>query len=247
MDETEAIIERTTQVNQGFQHLELAIDQSLRKKIKPGHSLLVRAEDQEWHPYLREQWWPVSVNRNKLVVERPIGKRYDAGALVNIIGPVGQPYRFRRTLRNVMLLAYDTSPTPLLMTIPWLLGNSIGVTLVLVGSAREYATQHLNPEVEIIHGEEDVTWAEQVMTIGWADQVFAAVGEDDSLGQFKEVLERFRELRADVPRNYLFGVFQPVICCGTGACLSCMLQMRKGTQLICTDGPAFDLTQVVVP
>jgi hypothetical protein len=47
-----------------------------------------------------------------------------------------------------------------------------------------------------------------------------------------------------VPKNYLFGVFQPVMPCGTGACQSCMLRANQGTSLICVDGPAYDLTQV---
>ena len=246
MDETEAIIERVRRVTTDFQQLELAIDPLLRK-IKPGQSLLVRAQATGWHPYLREQWWPVSIRGDKLLVERPIGQQYESGQVVNVIGPVGQPYRFRRTLRNVLLLAYDTPPIPLLMTIPWLLGNNIGVTLVLLGQARSYTTQHINPEVEIVQGDENIVWENQVMTVGWADQVFAVVAPDDELGRFKRLLDRFHELRAEVPQNYLFAVFQPILCCGTGACYSCLLPMRKGTQLICTEGPAFDLTQVVLP
>ena len=99
MNETEAIIERITQVNQDFQHLEIAVDSSLAK-LKPGQSLLVRRDEKVWHPYLREHWWPVNVKGERLIVERPIEYRYDAGQVVNLIGPVGQPYRFRRTLRN---------------------------------------------------------------------------------------------------------------------------------------------------
>ena len=35
-----------------------------------------------------------------------------------------------------------------------MLGNNIGVTLVLLGDARDYATKHINPEVEVVHGED---------------------------------------------------------------------------------------------
>lgn len=256
MDETEAIIERVTQVNPTTQHLDLAIDDAL-KHIKPGQSLLVRPDGAGWQPYLREHWWPVNVRPGKIIVDRPLANRYDTGQVVNVIGPVGQPFRFRRTLRNVLLIAYDTSPTPLLMTIPWLLGNQISVTLVLLGAGRAYETRHINPEIEIIVGDApkddaedpipEVIWPNQVMTIGWADQVFVVTAPDNELERFKRVLSRFQGLRAEVPRNYIFAVFQPPMVCGAGACSACMLQMRKGTQLICTDGPAFDLTQVVLP
>jgi hypothetical protein len=244
MKETEAIIERVRQVNKGFQRLELAVEPTLIR-IKPGQTLLARLAD-SWDPYLREHWWPVSLKDERLVIERPIAENYTPGQIINVIGLVGQPYRFRRSARNVLLLAFNTPPIPLLMTIPWLLGNKISVTLVLVGSAREYTTEHLPPEVEIVHGEDNLNWSDQVMTVGWADQVFVTVAQEDEPGHFKRVIERFEERRAAIPQHYLFGVFRPPLPCGTGACQSCMLRLRKDTPLVCTDGPAFDLTQVVL-
>jgi hypothetical protein len=243
MNETKAIIERVKKVNRKVQHLELAVDKSLTS-IKPGQSLLARLDEDSWHPYLREQWWPVSLSTKKLFIERPVELQYQPGQVVNILGLVGKPYRFRRTLRNVLLIAYETSPTALLMIIPWLLGNQVSVTLVLAGSATEYSTGHINAEVEIVHGDEEMDWPDQVMTIGWADQVFVVVKQDDEMGRFRKVMERFQQRRADIPSNYLFGVFQPTMTCGAGACSACMLQMKEGAHLICTDGPAFDLTQV---
>lgn len=243
MNETKAIIERVKKVNRKVQHLELAVDKSLIS-IKPGQSLLARLDENSWHPYLREHWWPVSLSKKKLFIERPVELQYQPGQVVNILGLVGKPYRFRRTLRNVLLIAYETPPTALLMVIPWLLGNQVSVTLVLAGSATEYSTEHINPEVEIVHGDAEMDWPNQVMTIGWADQVFVAVNQDDEMGRFRKVIERFRKRRADIPANYLFGVFQPIMACGAGACSACTLQMKEGAQLICTDGPAFDLTKV---
>lgn len=242
MIESAAIIERTRQVNAGFQRIELAVDEALLQ-IKPGQTLLARLNDR-WDPYLREHWWPVGLRGEKLIVERPISETYQPGQTVNLIGLVGQPYRFRRTLRNVLLIAYDTPPIPLLMTIPWLLGNQISVTLVLLASARDYDTQHLPPEVEIVQGEDDLSWANQVMTVGWADQVFVTVSPDDELGRFREIVEQFQARRADIQQNYLFGVFRPKLPCGTGACHACMLPLRKASPLVCVDGPAFDLMQV---
>lgn len=245
MKETEAIIERVRRVNPDFQHLELAVDAALLGRIKPGQSLLVRTRN-GWDPYLREHWWPVGINGANLIIERPAAEHYEPGQVVSTFGYVGQPYRFRRTLRNVLLLAYDTPPTPLIMTIPWLLGNKISVTLVLLGEAVKYGTQHLPHEVEIIHGDEEANWPNQVMTVGWADQVFAVVAVDDEFGRFHRLVERFKERRADLPQQYLFGVFQPLLPCGTGACFACMLRTRDGTPLVCTDGPAFDLTYVIL-
>lgn len=244
MKESEVIIERIRLINQKVQHLELAVDPALAR-VKPGQSLLARTHD-TYNPYLPEQWWPIGLMNGRLLVERPSSERYDTGQVVMVLGLVGNPFLFRRTLRNVMLLAYDTAPTPLLMTIPWLLGNSVSVTLVLLGEATQYDTKHLPPQVEILTGDEQLNWANQVMTVGWADQVFAVVNRSDENAYFLRLLERMRDLRNDIPSNYLFGVFQPAVACAAGACHACMLAMREGTKLACTEGPAFDLTQVLL-
>lgn len=263
MRETEAIIERVWRANAGYQRLELAVDEALQM-IKPGQSVLVRQGD-AWDPYLRQQWWPVEVRTGRVIFERPDDEQYQPAQIINVMGLVGAPFKFRRTLRNVLLIAYDVPPHPLLMTIPWLLSNRISVTLVLAGQAASYDTQHLPAEVEVIHGDDDFQWPHQVMTIGWADQVFLVAARDDELprlarlqsqgaaltvaqedeqARFIRVLERFRALRADVPKNYLFAVFRPLLPCGSGACQACMLHTSQGSALVCTEGPAFDITQL---
>lgn len=244
MKETQAVVERIKQVNLGYQRIELSVDESLLQ-IKPGQSILARLSD-TWDPYLRQQWFPVNLLNGKLIVERPIAEAYEVGQVIHVLGIIGQPFRFRKTLRNVLLVAYDTAPTPLLMTIPWLLANKVSVTIALLGVATQYDTQHLPPEVEVELGDNDseFLWQNQVMTLGWADQVFVTVGPDNEFSRFANVIDRVRELRHDVPRHYLFGVFQQLLPCGAGACHSCMIRTEEGTALICLEGPAFDLTQV---
>lgn len=247
MKETQAIIERVSRINPQYQHVELGVDASLNH-LKPGQSILVRLGE-SWQPYLREQWWPVNIASNKLIIERPANIQYDPGRqIVSILGIIGQPFRFRKTLRNVLLMAYDTPPTPLLMTIPALLSNNISVTLVLLGSAIRYHTRHLPPEVEVIRAssEEELAWPNQVMTVGWADQVFVTVGRKDETGQFRQILEMFTQLRSELPKQYLFGVYQPILACGEGACDACMVRSRDGLHLACTEGPAFDLAAMAL-
>lgn len=244
MKETQAIIERVKRVSDTHQHLHLSIDPSL-SGLLPGQSVLARLGD-GWDPYLREQWWPVAIGNNRLVVERPVAIRYEPGQVVDLLGIVGQPFRFRRTLRNVLLVAYQTDPTPLMMPIPSLIANHVAVTLLLLGSAAQYATPHLPAEVEVIQGDADFNWPNRVTTIGWADQVFVTVGHGDELINFGHIWRIFSELRAEIPENYLFGVFQPVLPCGVGACTACMLRMKGSMSLVCADGPAIDLTEVVL-
>lgn len=244
MKETDGLIERVRRVNDTHQQIDITVSANF-PQIKPGQSLLARVGD-AWEPYLREQWWPVATTKTQITVERPLTTTYEYSQVVNLIGALGQPFRFRRTLRNVLLVAYDTPPTPLLMTIPSLLSNRVSVTLVLLGDAARYGTEHLPPEVEVIIGDSDLNWANRVTTIGWADQVFLTVPQADELGHFRRVYELFGQLRAEIPQSYLFGIFQPLLPCGIGACQACLLRLRGSTALICTQGPAFDLTQVLL-
>jgi hypothetical protein len=242
MKDTQAIIERVSRVNATHQHLYLAVDAALLS-MKAGQSVLARVGDR-WSPYLRQQWFPVNITKGALLVERPVSEVYTPGQVVSLLGIVGQPFRFRRSLRTVLLLAVETPPTPLLLTIPALIANSVGVTLVLLGKAGEYETAHLPPEVEIIRGDADLQWQNRLTTVGWADQVFAAVPPEQESVMMARVYALFKELRSDVQSAYLFGVFCPPLPCGTGGCGACLLRLKGESQLICSEGPAFDLTQV---
>ncbi len=247
MNETQAFIERIKRVNKHYQRIELAVDVSLTN-MRAGESILARRiekdyEIENWNPYLRELWFPVEIQSNKIiVVERPSNVQYIPGQKFSLIGPIGEPFRFRRSLRNILLMVYHTPPAPLLLTLKPLLAKEVSVTMVLMGTAKDYDTQHLPPEVEVVRAEEDLTWPDMVMTLGWADQVFVLVGQGDELSYFSQVMTLVRERRVDIPENYIFGVFQNVLPCGVGACYACILKTKEGTKLQCIDGPAFDLT-----
>jgi hypothetical protein len=242
MKEVRAIIERVTRLNEHYQRLHLAIEDFITE-IKPGHSLLARRLPERWDPYLREHWWPVGIQGGSLVIERPGNIIYEPGEVVSLLGLVGQPFRWKRTLRNVLLLAYDCAPTPLIMSIPALLSNSVSVTLVLSGSAAQYPTKHLPPEVEVFQADDQLAWPNRVMSVGWADQVFAAVNGDDEFKHFATVWKVFTGLRAEIPKTYLYAVFQAIQPCGVGACQACLVTQKGGeSSLICLDGPALDMT-----
>ena len=249
MKETQAYIERIKRVNRGWQRLELAVDASL-SALLPGQSLLARRSSRDyqaesWRLYLRDLWFPVEIAaQNILVVERPAREQYAPGQLFSLLGPVGKPLRYRHKLRNLLLLAYETAPTPLLLMLEPLLAEGASVTMALLGTARDYDCGHLPEEVEIIRASDDGSWRDMVMTLGWADQIFAAVGQGVELARFGEVMRLIGERRSDVPVNTVFGVFQGPLPCGVGACQVCLLPTRGAAKLQCLDGPAFDLTQL---
>ena len=247
MRESQAYIERIKRVNRDLQRLDLAVDQSL-SSILPGQALMARRiekdyEAERWDPYLRELWFPVEAHvRNILTIELPANQQFAPGQLLSVIGPIGQPFRFRRKLRNILLIAYHSPPIPLLLMLRPLLESGASVTMALMGSARRYETSHLPAEVEIIIAEDDLTWSDMVMTLGWADQVFAVVEPGDELQYFADIMRLMRERRKDVPVSTVFGVMQRPLPCGVGACHACMVNLNGSQKLQCLDGPAFDLS-----
>ena len=54
----------------------------------------------------------------------------------------------------------------------------------------------------------------------------------------------FRELRAEIPANYLWGVFSPTLGCGVGACSACMVKTKDGLHMVCTEGAALDFSKL---
>jgi NAD(P)H-flavin reductase len=249
MKDSRAQVENVKEINKQYLQLELGVEDEALKQIKPGQSILARIadksdEDHIWNPYLREQWWVWGVTgRDVLRVELPRVRDYEIGEKVQLLGPIGQPFRFRKNLRHVLLLAYNTHPVPLTVMTSSLLKNKVSVALVLLGEARSYNAAHLAPEIEVIRADDMMQWDNMVMSVGWADQIFVVVSQDDERARFKEVYELLKSKR-DIPEMYLFGVFQSLLPCGVGACDACVLKMKEGIKRVCTDGPAFDLTTV---
>ena len=252
MNETTAYIEKIRLINPQYQYLELAIQDESFLNLKPGESLLVRFLDpddntiERWDPYLRDQWWPAGFTKDGLLlVERPFTHRYRPQQAISIMGPVGQPYRFRKSLRNVLLVAYDTPPFPLTIMIAQLLHNNISVTLVLIGEAQNYQTAHLSPEVEVIHGNDNLEWADQVMTLGWADQMFVVVKQDDEVvpllhNSCGECVNYGMMCRKIISSGY-FSLLLPCACRG----MWCMYDSdrKRSWWHPARKGPTFDLTQ----
>lgn len=253
MQEVRGIIERVRRINAHYQYIELTLETDVFAKIKPGEGLLARFEDaddrtQGWDPYLRELWYPTGFTKTgSLLIERPSSSHYRPQRLVTVLGPVGQPFRFRQSLQNVLLVAYGTSPLLLATMISQLVQNQRSVTLVLLGEARQYTTEHLPEQVEVLHGTDYPEWPDMLITLNWADQVFIAVGQEDEMTRFAMIYQSILNIRADLPKNFVFGVFQPLLPCGVGACGACALRVERELLTACTKGPAFDLTTVRLP
>jgi NAD(P)H-flavin reductase len=244
MQETEAIIERVWQLSPHLQRLELTVEPSLAQ-LGPGQLILALPQTRH-DPYLREQWIPVEAQAGVLVVERPTQNVYTPGQVVSLIGPIGAELPWLGGgNKRLLLIAQDTPPTPLLMLAEKAARQTSEVTLILLGSAADYPFAGIPAAVEVISSQEDFQWPNRDSILTWADQIFVLTDETfwhDHLGSFFHIVKR---VRGHLPVNVVYGVFSNFpLPCGTGACGACLVRCKTAVKAVCTQGPAFDLTEV---
>ncbi len=245
MRETQAIIERVRRVSTDLQQLELGVDSSL-VQLQPGQSLFACSpEDDGWHPYLRKQMIPVGIQGQRLTVEITVEHVYAPGTVLSVLAPVGKPIPQRPGAKQILLIAQDTTPTPLVWPARQYISSGAAVTLVISGQAALYPLELFPPEIEILRGDADWTWNDQVQTLGWADQIIALAPSylhDETYGHLYNRVSQLRQ--QSIPDGFLCGLYYARLACGTGACQACQIPGHKHNGLSCTDGPAIDLKEV---
>jgi len=77
--------------------------------------------------------------------------------------------------------------------------------------------------------------------LAWADQVCAALPDE----QTPALRDAIRAARYRWARGFASALLEGPIICGVGTCGACTTELRKGPRLLCTEGPVFDLRDVV--
>ena len=76
--------------------------------------------------------------------------------------------------------------------------------------------------------------------IAWADQIFAALPSEQLLA----LRESIGRVKYRWERGFAGALLEGPIVCGVGAGGVCAVELRRGTRLLCADGPVFDLRDV---
>lgn len=246
MRESQAIIERVRRVASGWQQLFLSVEDPALEKIKPGQTVLARPSSTTLDPYLRQNWIPVAFHADQgtLIIETPLDTLYNPGEVISLIGPIGSPFSLRSNIRNLLLIAQDCPPTRLLFLMEHAIQMGMAVTLVLAGEAQNYPISALPPAIEVLQSPDPLLWPEQQQSFLWAEQVFITAHSFLWEKYYLPILRAAQNSRTALPIGFLQGVFDIPIPCGTGGCMACMLRCNHGEQLVCIDGPAFDLSTV---
>ncbi|MBK9709964.1 MAG: hypothetical protein IPO81_01320 [Kouleothrix sp.] len=76
--------------------------------------------------------------------------------------------------------------------------------------------------------------------ITWADQICAALPDDQLLA----LAGMIRRVKLRWERDFASALLEGPLVCGVGACGVCAVELRRGTRMLCSDGPVFDLRDV---
>jgi dihydroorotate dehydrogenase electron transfer subunit len=77
--------------------------------------------------------------------------------------------------------------------------------------------------------------------ISWADQIGAALPDDER----SSLVAAIRAVKYRWERGFASALLHAPFVCGVGACGVCAVDLRRGTRLVCSEGPVFDLRDVV--
>jgi len=166
------------------------------------------------------------------------------GDNLDLLGPLGNGYVIHSSARNLLLLAGGIGIAPLCFLSQKTVNQGHSVKLLLGASTASqlYPGHLLPPETELVTTTEDGTAGKKGMItdflpdfIDWADQVFAC----GPTRMYRTMA--FQNLKTKPVQISL----EVRMGCGLGTCYGCTLKTKSGLKQVCTDGPVFDLDDVL--
>ena len=171
------------------------------------------------------------------------------GDRLDLLGPLGNAFAIEPRARNLLMVAGGVGVAPLVMLAYQAVASGRSVTFLMGAAAAAglLPASYLPTAVEYVGATDDGSKGHHGFVtdlvadyVRWAAQIFACGPEP-----------MYRSLRAAVLPHRI-GKRPPVqisvereMACGFGACLGCVVETRRGMRPSCTEGPVFDLDDVV--
>ncbi|MGD2178684.1 MAG: hypothetical protein PVG71_12780 [Anaerolineae bacterium] len=216
--------------------------------------------------YLRTPLFPAHLDQKGFDVfvaaDHPVAALQPSTQL-NLIGPLGRGYEVPKGARNVLLVA-DVPHLPVLLPLthqeigfPKKPGVSVALLLSATAASDLYPIHLLPPSLEVQIATEDGSagHAGPVLDllpdmVGWADCICIAADPvmyqsmaDVVMGVMTHA--RLMPSRAARRRRFAQALVVPTMPCGVGACQGCAVSTHRAPKLACTDGPVFDLLNLL--
>lgn len=205
-------------------------------------------------PLLRR---PMSVYRTEHdVIElmiRDVGEgsawlvRRDEGEQLDCLGPLGHGFRLNPQARNLLMVGGGYGVAPLVGLAERALAGGANVTLAVGAAtgAHIFPTKLLPPELEYLVATDDGSAGHSGYVtdlvperLAWADAVYAC-------GPLPMMAALARIIREQSPRKPTQVAMEERMGCAMGVCLGCCVDTTRGPLRVCTEGPVFDIHQIV--
>jgi len=172
--------------------------------------------------------------------QRQVGEKLD------LLLPLGNGFSLNPTSPNLLLLAGGIGIAPIYFLAQRAVKEGHSVRLILgCQTARQlYPQKLLPPEIELIKITEDGSAGRKgKLTDHWlefaksADQVFAC-GPVAMYQAMARQISRLKQKPVHISLEVRMG-------CGLGICYSCTIKTKQGLKQVCTDGPVFELADIL--
>ena len=168
---------------------------------------------------------------NGFLAAGPLPGSWTPGARLTLRGPLGHGFSMPSSVRRVALVAFHSSPRPLLALLDGALKQKAAVTLVCESTLDDLPLQ---VEIQPLRALAEIC--------NWADYL--------AFDTPRESLPLLRQNLDSVLHNKFRGEAQvlirtPMPCGGLAECGVCTVDIRGRSQLACMDGPVFDLNSAI--
>jgi len=202
--------------------------------------------------YLRTPLLPARIEASGFDVLVPLdhpAAALQAGATVDLIGPLGHGFEVPMAARRLLLVA-GSAHLPLLLPLTQPRSRSSALLLSAPTAAALYPIEHLPPalEVHVVTADGSAGHGGSILDlfpglVRWADCVCIA----GNPATYQALADVVREVRLGPPPRLAQALVVPPMACGVGACRGCTVPVERGFKLACTDGPVFDLLELRSP
>jgi hypothetical protein len=190
---------------------------------------LLAHDPADWAAPLGTSLFPAALAQGAFLAASPVPPGWAPGMRLKLRGPLGQGFTLPSTARRVLLVGLGEHISRLMPLVQLALAQSAALAL-----AADTPLPHLPAAVEahpLEALEELLPWADYLaidLPLHKLPELRSLLGESARLVEMAQAL-----------------VYIPMPCAGIGECGVCAVPSQRGWKLACSDGPVFNLKEIL--